>query len=81
MAFSFGFITGPVIGAYFASQSQAGHLNSFAQPAQLAMFFQLLSIFLVILLLDETLSNTEVNVFFSFNNNHNTLLEVNRWSF
>lgn len=55
LAFSFGFISGPMIGAYFASQVQStGLANSFTLPAQVAIVFQMLSLLLAVSLLDET---------------------------
>jgi len=72
LSFSFGFITGPLIGAYFASQSTNSADNAFMYPAQIALFIQVLDFLLVLFLLDETNLSSKVSswkscLFKSFN--------------
>ena len=64
LSFSFGFITGPLIGAYFASKSRLPDYDSsniFAFPAQIAVVIQLITLLIVVSLLDETSGLKEVN--------------------
>ena len=63
LSFSFGFITGPLIGAYFASKSRLPNVDSsniFAFPAQIAVVIQLITMLIVVSLLDETSGLKEV---------------------
>ena len=64
LSFSFGFITGPLIGAYFASKSHLPDYDSsniFAFTAQIAVVIQLITLLIVVSLLDETSGLKEVN--------------------
>jgi len=55
LAFSCGFISGPLIGAYFASKVLSDYSTyNFGAPALISLLFQLLSIVLTLLLLPET---------------------------
>ncbi|XP_066916564.1 major facilitator superfamily domain-containing protein 10-like [Clytia hemisphaerica] len=56
LGFSLGFITGPMIGAYFVSKAKVDTLtHAFALPAQVAMVIQLVALLATVFLLDETI--------------------------
>ncbi|XP_065649613.1 major facilitator superfamily domain-containing protein 10 isoform X2 [Hydra vulgaris] len=55
LSFSLAFISGPLIGAYFASQHRDKLAESFEKPAIVSIGFQLVSIFITVFFLKDTL--------------------------
>lgn len=63
VAFSVGFILGPMLGAYFSSTSRSiRYVNSTyfrIAPAQIAIYITIIELFLVIFLMSETLESSK----------------------